>query len=153
MYWLQLFLSLEGRITRLEFWTGIGLLICFQLMFQVPAVSLGEIDIEKGDIPIWFRNLALALDVVCAWPLCAVMVKRQADRDQGPRISLYILTLYLTFSMLEAFGLSMQNKQLTPLALAIVLPLLGLLGIALVELGMRRGTIGPNRFGPDPLQG
>jgi uncharacterized membrane protein YhaH (DUF805 family) len=29
---------------------------------------------------------------------------------------------------------------------------LGILGLALiVDLGFRRGTVGPNRYGPDPL--
>lgn len=153
MKWFHLFFSLEGRITRLEFWTGVGLIIFFQLMFQMPAMSSAGIDIEKGAPPLWFRNLSLALDTICAWPLCAVLVKRQADRDQGPRLSLYIVTLLLAFSTLEAFGFTQQGREFTPIGYAVGLPLLGLLGVAIVELGIRRGTAGPNHYGPDPLQG
>ena len=153
MNWLRLFFSFEGRITRLEFWTGIGLIILFQLMFQMPAMSNAGIDIASGMPPLWFRNLSLVLDIVSAWPLCAVLVKRQADRDQGPRLSLYIVTLLLAFSSLEAFGVTQQGKEFTPIGYAVGLPLLGLLGVAIFELGIRRGTIGPNRYGPDPLKG
>jgi len=39
----------------------------------------------------------------------------------------------------------------TPLVYALLVPL-GILGLALiVDLGFRRGTVGPNRYGPDPL--
>ena len=99
---------------------------------------------------MWFRNLSLFLDVVCAWPLCAVLVKRQQDRDQGPQLSLALVTLLLAFSSLEAFGLTQQGRDFTLIGYATGLPLLGLTGIVLYELGIRAGTEGPNRFGPEP---
>jgi uncharacterized membrane protein YhaH (DUF805 family) len=40
----------------------------------------------------------------------------------------------------------------TPLMLAFLIPYL-VFGLALIiDLGFRRGTVGPNRYGPDPLE-
>lgn len=153
MNWLHLFFSLDGRIARRQFWLGVCLIILFQTMIQLPAISRAGLDLAREAPPLWFRNLSLALDVACAWPLFAVLAKRQADRDQNPWLSFYFIALLLAFSTAEAFGLTQEGRQFTPVGYTVGLPLLGLMGVLIVELGMRRGTIGANRFGRDPLQG
>lgn len=152
MIWLHLFFSLHGRITRLQFWAGVATIVVLQLIVQIPVMNSAGIEPDKGPPPLWFRNLSLFLDVLSAWPLFAIMAKRQEDRDQGPRLSWYLVTLLLTFSSLEAFGLTQEGTAFTPLGYLVGLPLLGVIGIVIFELGTLRGTEGPNRFGPDPLQ-
>lgn len=151
MNWFHLFLSLHGRITRSQFWAGLGALVAFQLMVQIPVMNSAGLHADDSQLPLWFRNLSLALDVICAWPLCAIMVKRLEDRDMGPNMALYLVMLLLAFSTLEAFGMTQQGRDFTFAGYLVGLPLLGLIGIAIFELGVRRGTTGPNRFGPDPL--
>jgi uncharacterized membrane protein YhaH (DUF805 family) len=53
--------------------------------------------------------------------------------------------------LLSVLGWSMTVEQPDWLVLAIFVPFM-VLGIALlIELGFRRGTVGPNQYGPDPL--
>ncbi len=145
-----LFLSLHGRIPRMAFWIGLGAIVLLQFAIQTPAMSLGGVDPDKGLAPLWFRNLSLILDVVCAWPLFAVLSKRQQDRGQGPALSFVFLTLLLAFSICEAFGLTQEGPDYTMIGWAVGLPFLGVFVVVLIELGCRPGAGGPNAFGPDP---
>ncbi len=150
MNWYHLFFSLHGRIPRRQFWIGVIAIIVFQLAVQVPVMSSFAIDPDKAIPPLWFRNLSLFLDVICAWPLFAVLVKRQEDRDQTPHLSWCFIALLLLFSVFETFALTQESGQYTPLGWATGLPLLGVIAIVIFELGCRAGTPGPNRFGPEP---
>lgn len=67
-------------------------------------------------------TVSLVVLLVALWPSIAVGVKRCHDRDRSG------------WFLLIAF-----------------IPLIGGLWL-LIELGCLRGTVGPNRFGPDPLQ-
>ena len=151
MNWFHLFFTAQGRIPRRQFWIGVSIIVAFQLFVQISVMNSAGIDPDKSLPPLWFRNVSLFLDVVCAWPLFAVLAKRQEDRDQGPQLSAILVALLLLFSTLEAFGLTQQGREFTLTGYAIGLPLLGVTGIVLFELGGRRGTIGPNRFGPEPM--
>jgi uncharacterized membrane protein YhaH (DUF805 family) len=54
--------------------------------------------------------------------------------------------------MLGGWITSADTANPTPLMLAILIPYL-VFGLALtIDLGFRRGTVGPNRYGPDPLE-
>ena len=148
----HLFLSLHGRIPRLSFWIGFGAIFFFQFAVQTPLARRWNINVDKEIPPLWFRNLSLFLDVICAWPLFAVLSKRQQDRNQGPNLSFVFVLLLLLFSICEAFGLTQAGPEFTTIGWIAGLPLLGVFAVVLVELGCRRGIDGPNQFGPDPLQ-
>ena len=152
MNWRHLLLSLDGRIPRRAFWLGVGAIFAFQFVIQTPLARTWDIDIDRGLAPLWFRNLSLFLDVICAWPLFAVLSKRQQDRNQDANLSFVLVALVLIFSTLEAFGLTQEGSEFTAVGLAAGVPLLGVFAIVLIELGGRRGSDGPNRFGPDPLR-
>ena len=151
MNFAHLFFAQHGRIPRHQFWIGAVAIIVFQLAVQLPVMNSYGIAPEKAIPPLWFRNLSLFLDVICAWPLFAVLAKRQEDRDQGPQLSWCLIALLLLFSVLETFALTQRGGQYTPLGWVVGLPLLGIAAIVIFELGCRRGTEGPNRFGPDPV--
>lgn len=152
MIWIDLFFSLRGRIARVQFWAGVGALIAFQLVVQLPVMHAAGIDPEKMQPPVWFRNLSLFLDIICAWPLFAVLLKRQHDRDQRGELAWAFVSLLLLFSTLEALGVTQDGLQTTFTGYLVGVPLLGVIAIIMIELGFRRGTPGRNRFGPDPLQ-
>jgi len=66
----------------------------------------------------------------------------------------------LFFALSAAFDLLLlggfiANTELTnptPAVLALLVPI-GLFALVLlIDLGFRRGTVGPNRYGPDPLE-
>jgi uncharacterized membrane protein YhaH (DUF805 family) len=88
----------------------------------------------------------IAFTVVSWISAFAVGVKRLHDRDKS---GWWILLFYLAPSVLGSIANTSEQ------------PLVGfVLGVgsfvisiwALVELGFLRGTVGPNRYGPDPLQ-
>lgn len=147
-----LFTSLQGRIPRSSFWIGFGAIFLFQFIVQTPLLGIYDIEPDKGLTPLWFRNLSLFLDIICAWPLFAVLSKRQQDRNQGANLSFVFIALLLVFSIFEAFGLTQDGPEFTTIGWIIGLPLLGVLAVVIVELGFRPGTKGANQFGADPLQ-
>lgn len=150
--WLHLFFSPQGRIPRSRFWLGVGAIVGFQLLVQIPVMNSAGLDPAQGNMPVWFRNLSLALDVICAWPLYAVVAKRQEDRNQPPHLAFYLVAALLVFSVCEAFQLTQSGTQFTMLGYVVGLPLVALIILVIIELGIRAGTEGPNRFGPDPLR-
>lgn len=152
MNWQFIFFAVDGRIPRRLFWLGVGAIFFLQLAVQVPTINLGQFDPDKGLAPLWFRNLSLLLDVVCAWPLFAVLSKRQQDRDQSSTLAFVFVTLVLLFSIVEAFGLTQEGPEFTAVGWVLGLPLLGVLAVVLVELGLRPGTKGTNTYGLDPLR-
>jgi uncharacterized membrane protein YhaH (DUF805 family) len=48
-------------------------------------------------------------------------------------------------------GLAGTGETPSMLSLAIMVPYLVFVVALVIELGFRRGTIGPNQYGPDPL--
>lgn len=151
MIWFNLFFSAQGRIARVQFWAGLGVLVAFQLFVQLPIMHAAGIEPDKMQPPVWFRNLSLLLDLICAWPLFAILIKRQHDRDQKGELAWAMVSLLLLFSTLEALGLTQEGLTTTLTGYLVGLPLLGVIAIVVIELGCRRGTQGRNRFGPDPL--
>ncbi len=147
-----LFIALHGRITRRAFWLGVGCIFLLQLAIQTPLINMGHFDPDKELPPLWFRNVSLLLDIVSAWPLFAVLSKRQQDRNQTSLLSFVFITLLLIFSICEAFGLTQEGPDYTSIGWVAGLPLLGVFAVVLVELGCRRGAVGPNAFGADPRQ-
>lgn len=150
MNWRHLFLSLDGRIARRDFWIGMAAIVAAQLLVMVPLMSRWNIDPDAGLPPVWFRNVSLLLDTVCAFPVFAICVKRQQDRDQTAGLSLLFVTAWLAFSVVEAFGLTQAGRNYTAIGWMFGVPLLAMAVIIIVELGGRPGTPGPNRFGSGP---
>ena len=100
-----------------------------------PLINIAHLDLSRGLPPVWFRNVSLLLDVICAWPLYAVLAKRQHDRGQRPILSYLFVFLLLVFSILEAFGLTQDGPDFTPTGLVVGVPLLAVLLIVLADLG------------------
>lgn len=152
MDWRYIFLSFNGRITRRQFWFGAANIALIELMILSLAASSGQIDLSAGQAPLWFRNLSLGIDSVMAWPLAAVFAKRLQDRNHPPVFAWYAVALLIFYSVLEAFGLLQTGKEATAASYLVGLPLLAIFSVLLFELGVRRGTEGPNFYGADPLQ-
>ena len=141
MDWVYLFTGLHGRITRQWFWIGLGVLIVFELVAgQIARQIQGEQLVSL---------VGLALD----YPEFALAVKRANDRN----LSVWaVATFFIVDGLSGLLGLMSSNGEVGPdTPLASVLAYLGfaVLVVLIAELGFRRGTVGPNRFGPDPLGG
>jgi uncharacterized membrane protein YhaH (DUF805 family) len=138
-YWIYLFTSFQGRINRQPFWIGCGILAAVELASQWLALRI------QGE------QLSTVLDLAFTYPEFALAVKRANDRDLSP----WLVALFFAVNVaLDLFTLLNGALDVdNPINEIIVLPFALLAVVLIVELGFRRGTIGPNRFGPDPLGG
>ena len=139
MDWVSLFNSFNGRISRQTFWIGLGILLVAELICHALAEEI------QGD------RLSAIVDLAFTYPEFALALKRGHDRN----MPLWLLMLFFgagaVLDLLTVLEMTGNDDQPSLLSLLIALPFT-LLGLALlVELGFRRGTVGPNQYGPDPL--
>jgi uncharacterized membrane protein YhaH (DUF805 family) len=132
----------EGRIGRLPYW--LGLMAAWAIPGALAAIA-DEVVPGTGDIG---RYLAFLVIVgTLAWIHSAVTVKRLHDRDKSA--AWYLLYgvappgLFVAAIYVYSQGAVVQTWTLLAVSIA------GLLWV-LVELGLLRGTDGPNRYGPAP---
>jgi uncharacterized membrane protein YhaH (DUF805 family) len=139
MDWAYLLSSFEGRISRKTFWIGIAVLLVAELLGYLIAQAL------QGD------RLAAIVDLAFVYPEFAVAAKRAHDRD----LPIWILIVFFgggaALDLLTVLELSGAKGQPSLISLMIAVPFTVLLVALLIELGFRRGTIGPNQYGPDPV--
>jgi len=139
MDWAYLLNSFEGRISRKTFWIAMAVLISAEILAHLAAQAL------QGD------RLSAIVDLAFTYPEFAIAAKRAHDRD----LPIWILIVFFgggavldLFTVLELTG---SSEQPSVLSLFVAVPFTVLLVALLIELGFRRGTIGPNQYGPDPV--
>ena len=128
---VALLFSFRGRINRMPYW----LVSLASLVFVLLAVS--------GFFP--HVELILILLVPLIWIGMALAAKRLHDRNKSAR---WLLVFYVLPGIMEGIGGFAGDAEI-----AFLIASFGLSIWAVVELGSRRGTIGPNDYGPDPLAG
>ena len=90
--------------------------------------------------------MSAIVDLAFTYPEFAVALKRAHDRD----LPIWLLWIFFgagaVLDLLTVLGVAGTNETPSMLSLAIVVPF-GVFGLALlVELGFRRGTVGPNQI-------
>jgi uncharacterized membrane protein YhaH (DUF805 family) len=137
-YWIQLFTSPSGRISRRQFW-----------LHGVLAIIAASIVL--GWIPIIGQILSLAF----FWASICIAFKRFHDLGLPGWWSLLYLAPMLAAGLVVALGFVMTSFLGMALLLAKILGGIGLLiGLAqLFFVYIRVGQEGPNQYGPDPLAG
>jgi len=139
MDWAYPFNSFEGRISRQTFWIGMVIVTVAEIFGHLIAEAI------QGD------RLSAIVDLAFTYPEFAVAVKRAHDRN----LPLWLLIVFFgggaLLDLLTVLQLTGDTEQPSLLSLMIAVPFT-VLGLALlIELGFRRGTIGPNQYGPDPI--
>ena len=139
MDWAYLLNSFEGRISRKTFWIGMAGLVSAEILGHLVAQTL------QGD------RLSAIVDLAFTYPEFAIATKRAHDRD----LPIWILIVFFgggaMLDLLTVLQLTGSDDQPSALSLMIAVPFTVLLVALLIELGFRRGTIGPNQYGPDPV--
>jgi uncharacterized membrane protein YhaH (DUF805 family) len=138
----------QGRINRAKYW------IAALIYFIISGIA-GAVGQALGDGPV-AQGLTGIVGLLTFISGILVGIKRLHDRD---RPGWWMLVFYVVPSILIAaavvWGLYSYTTYGTlggPFFLFIIAAFA--LGIwAFIELGCLRGTVGPNRFGPDPLEG
>lgn len=144
----EFYFSAKGRISRSQYWLRFFLPV-FVISMVLNLIALGGSALQI--LPQIFQLLVL-------WPGIAVLIKRIHDRNKsgwlvwalyGPMIPLILLVI----GIFIALGLQ-ESAAAGVLGVAA-----GIFGIAVaivgiwffIEFGCMRGTIGANRYGPDPV--
>lgn len=131
-----LLLSPEGRISRGPWWLGWGL-----LYGAVSVVNLLDrfIFVHASQLNILLPVLFVAL----AWPTYSLHAKRFHDRDKPSSWAVAYVVLQLAGMALLVGGGSQGPISLIGIAILAIIALW-----IIVELGVLRGSVGANRFGP-----
>ena len=135
----------EGRSTRTQWWIGFGVLAVMTTLLALIIIW------AYGSTPTSLI-LTLAVQLFLIFPAYALFAKRFQDRDKPGGLALIGIGLGIVQTLTRLLGLS---NPMAPTAVDWILNILLLIvGIwYLIELGCLRGTVGQNRYGPDPLEG
>jgi uncharacterized membrane protein YhaH (DUF805 family) len=139
MDWLYLFNSFHGRISRQTFWIAMLVVIVANFFACYVAEYLG------GDRP------SAIVDLAFTYPEFAVAVKRIYDRNLPVWLLGVFFAANAALDLLTVLGWDTGDDKPTILWTVVAIPFLVLALALIIELGFRRGTTGPNQYGPDPL--
>jgi len=135
--------SFDGRIGRARFWLGMLILLGLSMAATYLIVVLAGL----SQAAVAF---SAAVAFALAYPAYAVMAKRFQDRNRPGWFALiglvpvYVVNLLYTFEVFDETEPTLLAQGLDAVIVLIFLWFL-------VELGLLKGTQGPNAYGPDPL--
>lgn len=137
----QLLFSFRGRLNRKPYWlTSICIFIILLLLVIYAVVKFGEEDFRAAGLTI---ALLFILYIPLIWIGLALGAKRLHDRDKS---AWWLVLFYVVPSLLEGAA-----NEIDTAGVILHLASFAISVWAFVELGCLRGTVGPNRYGPDPL--
>jgi uncharacterized membrane protein YhaH (DUF805 family) len=139
MDWPYLLNSFHGRIGRQTFWITMLVVIVANFLACYAAEYIG------GDRP------SAIVDLAFTYPEFAVAVKRIYDRNLPVWLLGVFFAANAVLDLLTVLGWDSGDDKPTTLWTVIAIPFLVLLLALIIELGFRKGTTGPNQYGPDPL--
>lgn len=150
---MELFTSIEGRISRKAFWIGLLGIIAASV---VAMFVLGLMFNLTGRMLV---NASMGVSFLLLWPMFAIAVKRLHDRDKlaMPWVAIFFVPSFIA-NMMRNFEvdysvITLAGEQVFyPGKLAMTIGVISMItGIwAIVELGFLKGSAGENSFGPDP---
>jgi uncharacterized membrane protein YhaH (DUF805 family) len=152
--------SFSGRINRAKWWLAVLVMVLLQLAMYVLAHAMPT----DGVISI----VGFIVSIVVLWVSLAAGAKRLHDLNRsalwlvlfiGGHILLGII--FFGYAGMAVFTTLAAGQELSAaeagriFGVALIIGVLALaLSIwALVWFGCLRGTVGPNQYGPDPLEG
>ena len=151
----HLLFALGGRIPRVDFWVGLAVVVGITAL----AILLNGNRVSGGALGKFF-TVVTTVAVLSPYCLTAIVVKRFHDLDRSGWHGLVLFVVQFFFAGLAAMaygGLQQSEivvaewREFWTTVFYVTTGLAGaLLAYLLVKLGFTRGTLGPNRFGPDP---
>lgn len=149
--WGNLLFSFSGRINRAKFWLAILVYIIIGIVLAIITAIIGSPTVTN--ILGFIVNLAVFISGL------SVAAKRLHDRNKS---AWWLLVFYIVPGVLIGIGVGMAlfgalgeggGGAMTTVGSLLTLAGVGVSIWAFVELGCLRGTVGPNQYGPDPLEG
>jgi uncharacterized membrane protein YhaH (DUF805 family) len=164
--------SFQGRINRAKIWLFFLIVMCVWIALFVLFATLvgfsaftaqahnGNGLMAAGGGLLFLGLLSAVVYVALLIATFAVTTKRLHDRDKGavwliPFIVVpIVLNIYVFATIISQYGFqNLAEANANPVLMVCRLAAFALSLWAFVELYCLRGTVGDNRFGPDPLAG
>jgi uncharacterized membrane protein YhaH (DUF805 family) len=157
--WGHLLFGFSGRINRAKWWLTVLVSIIISVLAAIIAAIVGE---TAGNF------VSIAAFIPQFWISLAAGVKRLHDLNRtgawlvlfyiGPVVLLIFFFVVAGVDVAAALvsGETLDSGTMARIGMAggLVFLLIFILGIwALIWFGCLRGTVGPNQYGPDPLEG
>jgi uncharacterized membrane protein YhaH (DUF805 family) len=142
----DLLFSFKGRLNRKPYWLATIAIIVIVIVLVLGAIIMDEdavIGIVDAPSISGLLIVLLILYIPLAWIGLALAAKRLHDRDKS---AWWVIVFYVIPTILNFIG-----DRAGGAGIILSLISLGITIWAFVELGCLRGTVGPNRYGPDPL--
>lgn len=151
MQFLHLLITFSGRIGRGLWWLGFIAIIIISVT-GIFAFNPALMDVPP-DQPMPPPGIAEVLfGLLMMVPATAITVKRFNDRDRPYWWGYALGAIGALFTVAPAFGILGDPLFFTTWE-TVVFSMFLLLALAtLIDNGFLKGTAGPNRYGPDPLQ-
>jgi len=174
MSWSHYLFSFQGRINRAKIWLFILIAIIVGIVYGIlfgtligisgltaASYSAGRLASAGGAL-LFMLVLGCVVYIALFVASLAVTTKRLHDRNKSAIWLLVfivvplVINVYVFATMISSSGLDPQQMAAAAanpmlLVLRLVAGVLSLWGF--VELYCLRGTVGDNRYGPDPLAG
>jgi uncharacterized membrane protein YhaH (DUF805 family) len=149
-YWVALFTSPQGRISRRQFWLhGVLPLIGIGILLKVAAYTVLFI------APTMVLLASFVIFLVLLWPQLCISYKRFQDVGYPGWYNLAWLLPMLGAQVLSVLGLYLDSLSSISLLETLELVLSSIAGLvalaALIFVYIRPGQEGANEYGPDPL--
>src|SRR3954470_3448259 len=137
--WKYLLTDFHGRIPRRQFWIAFGAVAIIEILCHLIADSM------QGE------RLSAIVDLLFLYPELAIAAKRAHDRNLPTWVPGIFFAGGTLMDFLTILGFAGPRESPSGLLLVFAVPVM-IFGLALlIDFGFRRGTPGPNRYGPDPL--
>jgi uncharacterized membrane protein YhaH (DUF805 family) len=142
MDFAYLYTSLDGRINRKPYWLGVLILLAVAIPVQLVAYFVAGM------------TASTIVGFIFLWPSFALAVKRAQDRNRPMWIIAIFFALVLIINVMELAGIS-NGADGQPTTIFSIISIVFLIGAiyVFIDIGLLRGTRGPNPYGPDPLGG
>jgi len=145
---LQDFLTFRGRMNRARYWgAGLILMIVAIVMGLIAGATLTMI--QNGVAAVALVIITSVAMLALAVPGYFIAIKRLHDRNKSGH---WLWLFCLAPAVLNLLGKLAVAQGAAPVGMVIMLASIGISIWGFVEIACLRGTSGPNRFGPDPLQ-
>jgi uncharacterized membrane protein YhaH (DUF805 family) len=137
--WKYLLTDFHGRIPRQHFWIAFGAVVIIEILCHLIANRI------QGE------RLSAIVDLAFVYPELAITAKRAHDRNLPTWVPGIFFAGGALIDFITILGFAGSRDNPSALLLVLTIPLM-IFGLALlIDFGFRRGTSGPNRYGPDPL--
>ena len=143
---LLFYASMSARAGRARFWgttlAAFAIMIALMIVIIALAPARGR---EGGFVAIWILVIPV---LYCLWVMFAVAIRRLHDRGKS---AWWVQPYFIAPAVIDAIAEHGVGDAATGPYWMLKLVSLALSLWGFVDIGCLRGTVGDNRFGPDPL--